>query len=167
MAQDGGIRTGIVLKLRTANRDPHRCAHCNHWFEREATARKHESVCNVAIHRLTTKSINHRRCHSSPEVIPLVPEAPVPDTVQVQGDPVPSTSEQVEASPDKNGFNFSFEICKILVLANQRRGLSEKDIQSILDCLKKAQELGHDAVLEFQTLAEFKVHCTLNSITFL
>jgi hypothetical protein len=68
-----------------------------------------------------------------------------------------------EEDDNTNNFDLSFEFMKYCVTSSQGAGLSDKDVQALLDIFKQGQMNGKSfADLEYSTLAEYKTYVAKN-----
>lgn len=60
----------------------------------------------------------------------------------------------LDAIDGRNDFDYSYELFKAFTTANQGQGLSEKDVQGILDVFREAKKKGSE--LEYETIDEYR-----------
>jgi hypothetical protein len=141
------------------------CRFCLTTFDNCGTRANHERSCNA---RQAPASASALVSTNPPRVHDTAPAPPAQPPISNPSSPINSPGSAPAAPdpavPDGNGgFDISFELCKLMWLANQKRGLPDKDRQTLLDIFNKAEELGLITVpLSYRTLDELKVTTSMN-----
>jgi hypothetical protein len=143
------------------------CRFCATRFENPGIKSNHERSCNARQGPVTASANLATKPTTVNAITPAPPPVSHPSTSK--DDPGNDASAPDAADPEvpdgAGGFDLSYELCKLMWLANQKRGLPDKDRQTLLDIFNKAEELGLITVpLSYRTLDELKVRISKISL---
>lgn len=141
------------------------CKYCGLKFGIVGAARKHELLCTrrfkdllaqAAVPEYNSNEVvgpshvqNVREQHNAPNEDPIVDDATLPSQEEAVPQPQPHSDPEID---------FSYELARFMWLANQKRGLPDKDRETLIDLFVKGSELGIiNCDLAFKNLPQFKV----------
>lgn len=146
---------------------PHHCIFCNSNFKSGPALFYHQKICQKKLHviqnRINGLQTTDPQVSTGSPVLPIAPASPAPAPAPSPAAEVPYANpthvheaDSVEDPVVDQQFDFGFEIAKWATLAVQRRGLPDKDVQTLLDIINKAKEINKLDTLPYDSLTSFK-----------